>query len=74
MVKLTNVPCVIVTIKSYIGRDLENEGEEGVTSKIKKCAKCDFKNDKVTQSLTQHIIGMTVAINSYLGHDLGNNG
>jgi hypothetical protein len=35
MVKLTNVPCVIVTIKSYIGRDTENEGEEGVTVQIK---------------------------------------
>jgi hypothetical protein len=69
MVKLTNVPCVMVTIKSYIGRDLGNEGEEGVTSKIKKCAKCDFKDDHVTQS-----VGMTVANNSYLGHDLGNNG
>ncbi len=65
---------MIVTIKSYIGRDLGNEGEEGVTSKIKKCAKCDFKDDKVTQSTTQHIIGMTVAINSYLGRDSGNNG
>jgi hypothetical protein len=74
MVKSTNVPCVIVTIKSYIGHDSRNEGEEGVTSKIKKCAKCDFKDDKVTQSATQDIIGMTVAINSYLGHDSGNNG
>ena len=74
MVKLTNVPCVIVTIKSYIGRDLGNEGEECVTSKIKKCAKCDFKDDKVTQSGTQDIIGMTVVINSYLGRDSGNNG
>ncbi len=74
MVKLTNVPCVIVTIKSYIGRDLGNKGEEGMTSKIKKCAKCDFKDDKVTQSTTQDIIGMTVAINSYLGRDSGNNG
>ncbi len=36
MVKLTNVPCVIMTIKSYIGSDSGNEGEEGVTSKIKK--------------------------------------
>jgi hypothetical protein len=45
MVKLTNVPCVIVTIKSYIGCDSENEGEEGVTSKIKRCAKCEFKDD-----------------------------
>jgi hypothetical protein len=74
MVKLTNVPCVIVMMKSYIGHDLGNEGEEGMTSKIKKCAKCDFKDDKVTQSATQNIIGMTVAINSYLGRDLGNNG
>jgi hypothetical protein len=69
MVKLTNVPYVIVTIKSYIGRDLENEGDKGVTSKIKKCAKCDCYDNKVTQSVTQEIIGVTVAINSYLGRD-----
>ncbi len=74
MVKVTNVLCVTVMIKSYIGRDLGNVGEEGMTSKIKKCAKCDFKDYKVIQSATQDIIGMTVAINSYLGHDLGNNG
>jgi hypothetical protein len=74
MVKVTNVPCVIVTIKSYIGRDLGNEGEECVTSKIKKCAKCDFEDDKGTQSVTQDIIGMIVAIITYLGYDLGNNG
>ncbi len=35
MVKLTNVPCVIETIKSYIGQDMGNEGEEGVTVQIK---------------------------------------
>jgi hypothetical protein len=35
MVKLTNVPCVIVTIKCYIGCDMVNEGEEGVTVQIK---------------------------------------
>ncbi len=58
MVKLTNVPCVIVMIKSYIGRDLGNEGGEGMTSKIKKCAECEFKDDKVTQSTTQDIIAM----------------
>ncbi len=61
-------------IKSYIGHDSGNEGEEGVTYKIKKCAKCDFKDDKVTQSATKDIIGMTVVINSYLGRDLGKNG
>ncbi len=74
MVKVTNVLCVIVMIKSYIGRDSGNVGEEGVTSKIKKCAKCDFKGYEVIQSATQDIIGMTVAINSNLGRDLGNNG
>jgi hypothetical protein len=74
MVTLTNVPCVIVIIKSYIGRGLGNEGEEGVTSKIMKCAECDLKDEKVTQSATQDIIGMTVAINSYLELDSGNNG
>ncbi len=45
-----------------------------MTSKITKCAECDFKDDKVTKSATQDIIGMTVAINSYHGCDLGNNG
>jgi hypothetical protein len=45
-----------------------------VTSKIKKPAECDLKDDKVIQSVTQDIIGMTVAINSYLGCDSGNNG
>jgi hypothetical protein len=74
MVKVTNVPYVIVMIKSYIGCDSGNEGEEGMTFKIEKCAKCDFKHDKVTQSATRDIIGMTVAINSYLGRDSGNNG
>jgi hypothetical protein len=35
MIKLGNVPCVIMMIKSYIGRDTRNEGEEGVTVQIK---------------------------------------
>ena len=50
MVKLTNVPCVIVMIKSYIGRDLGNDGEEGMTAKIKKWAECDCYNEKLPRA------------------------
>ncbi len=47
LLKLTNVPSVTVTIKSYPDRDLENYGEEGVTAEINKCAKCDSDNEKL---------------------------
>ncbi len=39
--KLTNVPSVTVTINNYPERDSRNDGEEGVTTEINKCAKCD---------------------------------
>jgi hypothetical protein len=39
--KLTNVPSVTVTIDSYPERDSRNDGEEGVTTEINKCAECD---------------------------------
>ncbi len=35
------MPSVTVAIKSYLGRDLGNDGEEGVTAEINKCAECD---------------------------------
>jgi hypothetical protein len=30
-----------VVMKSYLGRDLGKDGEEGVTTEINKCAECD---------------------------------
>ncbi len=38
------MPSELVAMKSYLGRDSGNDGEEGVTSKINKCAKCDSDN------------------------------
>jgi hypothetical protein len=35
------MPSVIVAMKSFLGRYLGNDGEEGVTAEINKCAKCD---------------------------------
>ncbi len=35
------MPSVTVAMKSYLGRFLRNEGEEGVTAEINKCAECD---------------------------------
>ncbi len=45
--KIQVMPSVTVSIKSYIGRDLENDGEEGVTAEINKCAECDSDNEKL---------------------------
>jgi hypothetical protein len=39
--KIQAMPSVTVAMKSYLGRDLGNDGEEGVTSEINKCAECD---------------------------------
>ncbi len=39
--KIQVMPSVIVAMKSYLGRDSGNDREEGVTSEIIKCAKCD---------------------------------
>jgi hypothetical protein len=33
-----------VAMKSYVGRDWEHDGEEGVTAGINKCAECDSDN------------------------------
>ncbi len=45
--KIQVMPSVIVVMKSYLGRDSGNDGEEGVTSKIDKCAKCDSDNKQL---------------------------
>ncbi len=39
--KIQVMPSVTVAMKSYRGRDSGNDGEEGVTSEINKCAKYD---------------------------------
>ncbi len=57
MVKLRNVPCVIVTIKSYIRRGTGNEGEESVTVQIKSCAKCDCKDKKIPRAQLRTLLG-----------------
>ncbi len=36
-----------MTIKSYPEHDLVNDGEEGVTSEINKCAECDSDDEKL---------------------------
>ncbi len=36
-----------MTIKSYPEHDLGNDGEEGVTAEINKCAECDSDNEKL---------------------------
>jgi hypothetical protein len=35
------MPSVTLAMKSYLGRDSGNDGEEGVTAEINKCAECD---------------------------------
>jgi hypothetical protein len=36
-----------VAMKSYLGRDLGNDGEEGVTAEINKCAECDSDDERL---------------------------
>ncbi len=38
---------VTVVMKSYLGCDLGNDGEEDVTAEINKCADCDSDNKKL---------------------------
>jgi hypothetical protein len=38
---------VTVAMKRYLGRDLGNDGEEGVTAEINKCGECDSDNKKL---------------------------
>ncbi len=44
--KIQVMPSVTVAMKSYLGCDSGNDGEEGVTAEINKCAKCDSDNKK----------------------------
>jgi hypothetical protein len=37
------MPSVTVAMKSYLGRFWGNDGEEGVTTEINKCAECDSR-------------------------------
>jgi hypothetical protein len=46
--KIQVMPSVTVVMKSYIGRDLGNDGEDCVTSEIYKCAECDSDNKWLT--------------------------
>ncbi len=41
--KIQGMPSVTVLMESYLGRDSEKNGEEGVTAEINKCAKCDSR-------------------------------
>ncbi len=45
--KIQVMPSVTVAMKSYLGHDSGNGGEEGVTTEINKCAKCDIDNKKL---------------------------
>ncbi len=45
--KIQVMPSVTVVMKSYLERDLGNDGEEGVTAEVNKCAKCDSDNKKL---------------------------
>jgi hypothetical protein len=54
------MPSVTVAMKSYLGRDSENDRGEGVTAEINKCAECDSDNKKVTLSVTREMTGRKV--------------
>jgi hypothetical protein len=45
--KIQVMPSVTVAMKSYRGRDSENDGEEGVNAEINKCAECDRDDKKL---------------------------
>ncbi len=45
--KIQAMLSVTVAMKSYLGCDLGNDGEEGVTAEINKCAKCDSNDEKL---------------------------
>ncbi len=45
--KIQVMPSVTVAMKSYLGRDSGNDGEEGVTAEINKCAECDSDDKKL---------------------------
>ncbi len=41
------MPSVTVAMKSYLGRDSGNDGEEGVIAKINKFSECDSDDKKL---------------------------
>ncbi len=45
--KIQVMPSVTVAMKSYLGRDSRNDGEEDVTAEINKCAKCNSDDKKL---------------------------
>jgi hypothetical protein len=45
--KIQVMPSVTVAMRMYLGRDSGNGGEEGVTTEINKCAKCDSDDKKL---------------------------
>ncbi len=45
--KIKFMPSVTVAMKSYLGCDSGNDGEEGVTSEIDKCAECDSEDKQL---------------------------
>jgi hypothetical protein len=45
--KIQVMPSGTVAMKSYLERDSRNDGEEGVTTEINKCAKCDSDDKKL---------------------------
>ncbi len=45
--KIQVMSSVTVATKSYLGRDSGNDGEEGVTAEINKCAECDSDDKNI---------------------------
>ncbi len=45
--KIQVMSSVTVAMKSYLGCDSGNGGEEGVTAEINKCAECDSVDKKL---------------------------
>ncbi len=66
LLELINGLSVTIRIKSYPQRDLENDREEGVTTDINKCNKCDGGEEKKV-SLTRKMMTMTVEMKNYIG-------
>ncbi len=48
--KIQVMPSVTKAMISYLGRDLGNDREEGVTSEINKCAECDSDDKQLPQA------------------------
>ncbi len=45
--KIQVMPSVTVAMTLYLGHDLGNDGEEGVTSENNKCAECDSEDKQL---------------------------